>query len=191
MNNLSDRFSEQVYGMNNQFIDKIADNMRAFGVSETIGRVLGTIYMNREPMTLDELSEATGMSKMRMSQVVREMMELGIAEKVHKKGVRKDLIQVEDNYYQTFISLFTSNWRKAVSRSRAFEQKIQRELQNMELDNPGQHNERPLEDKKKLVNETAIWTEYYDWIDRLIDFFESGEIFKHVPKTGGEIKDGK
>src|SRR5699024_12171420 len=191
MNNLSDRFSEQVYGMNNQFIDKIADNMRAFGVSETIGRVLGTIYMNREPMTLDELSEATGMSKMRMSQVVSEMMELGIAEKVHKKGVRKDLIQVEDNYYQTFISLFTSNWRKAVSRSRAFEQKIQRELQNMELDNPGQHNERPLEDKKKLVNETAIWTEYYDWIDRLIDFFESGEIFKHVPKIGGEIKDGK
>lgn len=59
--------------------------MRTFGVSETIGRVLGVIYMNREPMTLDQLSEATGMSKMRMSQVVREMIELNIAEKVFKK----------------------------------------------------------------------------------------------------------
>ncbi len=66
-------------------LKKIADNMRTFGVSETIGRVLGVIYMNREPMTLDQLSEATGMSKMRMSQVVREMIELNIAEKVFKK----------------------------------------------------------------------------------------------------------
>lgn len=39
----------------------------------TVGRVLGIIYMNRKPMTLTELSEAAGMSKTRMSQVVRDM----------------------------------------------------------------------------------------------------------------------
>lgn len=59
--------------------------MNAFGLSSTVGRVLGIIHMNRKPMTLEELSEATGMSKTRMSQVVREMLDLNIAEKVYEK----------------------------------------------------------------------------------------------------------
>lgn len=184
-----DEHSKMSEAQRQHFIDKIADNMRAFGVSETIGRVLGTIYMARRPMTLDELSEATGMSKMRMSQVVREMMELGIAEKVHKRGIRKDLIQVEDNYYSTFISLFTSNWRKAVGRSRQFERNMRQDIAEMETDEALSAEEALA--KEELSEEMDLWSEYYDWIDRLITFFESGDIFQHVPKKEGEIKDGK
>lgn len=172
-----------------QFIDKISDNMRAFGISETIGRVLGIIYMARRPMTLDELSESTGLSKMRMSQVVREMTELGIAEKIRRRGVRKDLIQVEDNYYSTFISLFTSNWRKAVGRSRAFERNMRQDIEEMEMDNA--QSEEDVAAQKELTNEINLWSDYYDWIDRLIDLFESGEIFQYVPKKEGEITDDK
>ncbi|ASN07264.1 MarR family transcriptional regulator [Virgibacillus necropolis] len=162
-----------------QFVDKIADNMHTFGISITVGRVLGTIYMNREPMTLDELSESIGMSKTRMSQVVREMLDLNIAEKVFEKGVRKDLYNVERDYYQTFISLFTSNWRKAINKSKVFEQKLQRELADIEKSEP--LNEQTEEKLNELLKETRIWLDYYDWIDRLTEFFESGEIFEHVP----------
>ncbi|WP_425445364.1 GbsR/MarR family transcriptional regulator [Virgibacillus phasianinus] len=162
-----------------QFVDKIAENMHTFGISTTVGRVLGTIYMNRKPMTLDELSESIGMSKTRMSQVVREMLELNIAEKVFEKGVRKDLYNVERDYYQTFISLFTSNWRKAISKSKMFEQKLQRELANIEKsDSLDEETEQKV---NELLKETRIWLDYYDWIDRLTEFFESGEVFKHVP----------
>ncbi|MDY0395713.1 GbsR/MarR family transcriptional regulator [Virgibacillus halophilus] len=184
-----DEFPHQLEESKEQFIEKIADNMHAFGVSETIGKVLGTIYMNREPMTLDQLSEATGMSKMRMSQVVREMIALNIAEKVFKKGVRKDLIQVEDDYYQTFIALFTSNWRKAVSKSRSFERKLRNELHEMESDSV-QHD-AAIKEKQNMIKETELWSDYYNWISRLIDFFESGEIFKHVPKKEGRNDDDK
>ncbi|WP_085993369.1 GbsR/MarR family transcriptional regulator [Oceanobacillus senegalensis] len=164
-----------------QFIEKITDNMNAFGVSTSVGRVLGIIYMNREPMTLDELSEETGMSKTRMSQVVREMQDLNIAERVFKKGVRKDLYQVEEDYYQTFISLFTSTWQKAINRSRSFEQKIMKRLDQLQ-------DEKDLspEDEQavnELLAELKEWMDYYDWIRRVTDFFESGEIFKHVPKN--------
>src|SRR5690625_719313 len=166
-----------------QFIEKIADNMHTFGVSETVGRVLCTIYMNREPMTLDQLSEATGMSKMRMSQVVREMIELNIAEKVFKKGVRKDLIGVESDYYQTFIALFTSNWQKAVNTSRRFERNLSQELHAIKsISENAQLEEETEENLNELLRETKLWVDYYDWISRLIDFFESGEVFNHVPK---------
>lgn len=173
-------FQNRVTQIENQFIEKISDNMHTFGVSTTIGRVLGIIYINREPMTLDELSLETGLSKTRMSQVIREMLKLNIAERVFQKGVRKDLYLVENDYYQTFISLFTTNWREAINKSRLFEQKIQDELEIM--------NEKKglrMEEEQKLneiLKEMKLWLEYYDWLNRLVDFFESGEVFKQIPK---------
>ncbi|GIO22218.1 GbsR/MarR family transcriptional regulator [Oceanobacillus sp. J11TS1] len=173
-------YDEQIDAVKTQFIEKITDNMNAFGVSTSIGRVLGIIYMNREPMTLDELSEETGMSKTRMSQVVREMIDLNIAERVFKKGVRKDLFRVEEDYYQTFIYLFTSTWKKAIKRSRSFEQKMMKQMDQLQAETGLTDEEE--QSINELLQEMKEWMDYYDWIRRVTEFFESGEIFKHVPK---------
>lgn len=135
---------EKISEIETSFIDKIADNMNAFGVQGSLGYVLGTIYMNREPMTLDELAEATGMSKTRMSQVVREMIDMNIAELLYKKDIRKNLYQVESDYYNTFISIFTSTWKKAIDRSRHFERRIQEKINELK-----EIPELTLEDEQK------------------------------------------
>lgn len=171
---------EKINNAEEQFIEKIADNMHTYGVSSTLGRVLGIIYMNRKPMTLDELSEETGMSKTRMSQVIREMIDLDIAKRVFKKGIRKDLYNVEQDYYQTFISLFTSNWRKTIHKNSKFEQRLRQELVDIQ-----KSEQLDAETEKKvndLLKETKEWLDYYNWLTRLTEFFESGEVFKYVPK---------
>ncbi|KAB7705538.1 GbsR/MarR family transcriptional regulator [Bacillus aerolatus] len=170
----------EINKVKSQFVEKIADNMQSFGVSTTVGRVLGIIYMNREPMTLDELSEEIGMSKARMSQVVREMIDLNITERVFQKGVRKDLYQVEQDYYQTFVSLFTSNWQKALNKNKYFEQKLKNRLS--QIQSQGELTASDEEAVNEILAELKQWTEYYDWIQRLIEFFESGDIFQHVPR---------
>lgn len=178
--------NEIIEEIKTQFIEKITDNMNAFGAPTSIGRVLGIIYMHKEPMTLDQLAEETGMSKTRMSQLVREMMDINIAERVFKKGVRKDLYQVEEDYYETFISLFTATWQKAITRSRHFEKRLLTKVEKLRQDPTlTKENEAIMND---LLHELHEWTEYYDWIRRVNDLFESGEIFKHVPKknTGGD-----
>ncbi|WP_149473727.1 GbsR/MarR family transcriptional regulator [Oceanobacillus polygoni] len=163
-----------------KFIENIADNMRMYGISTTVGRVLGIIYINRNPMTLDELSEATGMSKTRMSQVVREMVDHNIAEKVFEKGVRKDIYNVEQDYYQTFISLFTSGWQRVIKRNRLVGKKLSAELANLlENETINEETEAKIND---LLNETKEWLNYYDWLNRLVEFFDSGEVFNYVPK---------
>lgn len=177
---MNKEFDEQIEYTTNQFIEKITDNMRTFGVSATVGRVLGIIYMNRRPMTLDDLSHETGMSKTRMSQVIREMLSLNIAERVFQKGARKDLYNVENDYYQTFISLFTSNWQEAINKSRLFEKKIRQTL--TELSDNHSLNKEDEEKLNSMLHETKLWLEYYDWLTRLVEFFESGEVFKYVPK---------
>lgn len=178
---MDEKALEKITQVKEQYIEKIADNMRAYGVSSTVGRILGIIYMNRKPMTLDELSTETGMSKTRMSQVVREMVELNIAEKVFEKGVRKDIYDVEDDYYDTFITIFTSNWRKTINRNKMFEKKVIRELNELK---EGEELSPEMEAHiNELLLEMKKWSDYYNWLTRLVDFFESNEIFKHVPKT--------
>ncbi|HEX7065999.1 MAG TPA: GbsR/MarR family transcriptional regulator [Bacillales bacterium] len=167
--------------VNNRIIELIAENMKAYGVPATIGRVLGTVYYNRKPMTLDELSEKIGMSKTRISQVVREMIDYNIAERVFEKGARKDLYDVEQDYYQTFIFLFTSNWRKTALRNRQSEHKFMDELNEIINDEAADPEER--EKAEELFEECQICLDFYDWLDRLVNFFESGEVFKSVPKT--------
>lgn len=174
------RQDEIIEEIRTQFVEKITDNMNAFGAPTSVGRVLGIIYMNKEPMTLDDLAQETGMSKTRMSQLVREMIDMNIAERVFKKGIRKDLYKVEEDYYETFISLFTSTWQRAISRSRHFEQRLMKKIEEL------QQSEALTEENEAIMNvlleELYEWMEYYDWIRRVNSLFESGEIFKHVPK---------
>jgi len=171
---------DELQNAENQIADRIADNMSTFGVSSTVGRLLGIIYLNREPMTLDELAEKTGMSKTRMSQVMRQMIALNIAEKKFVVGSRKEYYAVENNYVQTFISLFTTNWREVVSKNSVLGQRLQTTINNIEREQvqPTPEIAAKIDELKEELDE---WFAYYDWIRRLVEFFESGDIFDAVP----------
>jgi DNA-binding transcriptional regulator GbsR (MarR family) len=162
------------------FAEQIAENMSTFGLPSTLGRVLGIIYLNRRPMTLSELSEATGMSKTRMSQVVRELAELGIAEKVFTKGVRQDLYDVERDYYQIFISLFTETWRRMIRNNRRQEKRIYQEL--TELLNKGELSEDDQKTAEDFLQESRKHLDYFNWISQLIEFFDDDEVFRYLPR---------
>src|SRR5699024_12029611 len=80
---------------------------------------------------LNELEKEMGIRKKMMSQLIREIIDMNIEQRVFKKGVRKDLYRVEEDYYETFISLFTSTWQRAISRSRHFEQRLMKKIDEL------------------------------------------------------------
>lgn len=169
-----------------RIIEQISENMKSYGYAKTIGLVLAIIHYEGKPMNLDELSEKTGMSKTRMSQVLREMDELNIAEKVFVKGSRKDTYIVEEDYYQTFLTLLTHNWRDLVTRNKRVEERLIRDLEEILQDEEASEEEK--ESAKAYYNDSLESLQYFDWINRLADFFESKEIFKHVPIKENEDK---
>lgn len=182
MNTKSDQIVlEKLQQAEDQISDRIADNMNTFGVSSTVGRLLGIIYLNRAPMTLDELAEKTGMSKTRMSQVIRQMIALNIAEKTYVKGSRKEHYSVENNYVQTFVSLFTTNWNEVVSKNSLLARRLQQTITQIERSQDESPSKEVKQKTQELEQELNDWITYYDWIRRLVDFFESGEILNHVP----------
>ncbi|ARI78107.1 GbsR/MarR family transcriptional regulator [Halobacillus mangrovi] len=94
-------------------IHEFSKTLEMFGLTPADARLFVTLYINRSPMTLDEMSEALGKSKTSMSTGVRGLVDQGLVERVWKKGVRKDLYQANENLYKNFMSSYIKKWQKA------------------------------------------------------------------------------
>ncbi|HHY74980.1 MAG TPA: GbsR/MarR family transcriptional regulator [Bacillus bacterium] len=162
-------------------IDTIAHNMNLYGITDSVGRLFGLLFFSQNPMTLDEMKDELGMSKTSMSTSVRNLMDLKMVDKVWKKGVRKDLYQAEEDWYQTFIDLFTVKWRPAILMNVSSIEKSLKDLNNLVMRDDVDSEIR--EEAKQMIEKLHACSDYYRWLNRLVDSFESHEIFKFIPKS--------
>jgi len=171
---------ETVEEIKETIIQTVAENMHLYGINDSVGRLYGTLYFSNSPLNLDDMREALGMSKTSMSTGVRSLLETKMVRKVWKKGVRKDLYQAEENWYQTFFDYFSTKWIDAIEDNLHTIQKAERKylylLDKEDIDpNVKEYVHQDLKKIKQIK-------EYYDWLKRLIHTFETGQIFQFVPK---------
>ena len=162
-----------------RIIETIAQNIHLYGLTPSAGRQYGTMFFHNEPLTLDDMTEELGMSKTSMSTSVRALSDLKLVERAWKRGVRKDLYQVKDDWYQSFIDLFSIKWRRSISLHSVAIRKSLTELQAL-------RNDLEISDELKETIDIDIGKleyirDYYEWLDRLVDAFEDHDIFELVP----------
>ncbi|MDQ0216621.1 DNA-binding transcriptional regulator GbsR (MarR family) [Oikeobacillus pervagus] len=160
-------------------IEAIAYNIHLYGVTPSIGRLYGLLFFQNEPMTLDEMKTELQMSKTSMSTSVRTLVDMKMVRKVWKKGERKDLYEAEEDWFQTFINLFTDQWREGTAINVQAIEKSKAEL--VELLNQESLDESLRELIQMDIEKLSYTLKYYDWLNRLVDRFESHEIFNFVP----------
>ncbi|RSK26754.1 GbsR/MarR family transcriptional regulator [Bacillus sp. HMF5848] len=171
---------EQLDKARERVIETIAQNMGLYGVTPSVGRLYGLLYFKNEPMTLDDMKEELGMSKTSMSTAVRHLLELKMVEKVWKKGSRKDLYIVNQDWYQTFADFFAIKWRTSISINVKAMKKSIEELHG--ILNSESVEEGIQKTAKQDIEKLEHALEYYEWLNRVVDTFESKDIFKHIPK---------
>ncbi len=170
---------EVVQKLRKRVIEVIGRNMDLYGVSDSTGHLYGLLFFSDRPMTLDDMGREMAMSKTSMSTGVRNLLDLHMVNKVWEKGSRKDLYEVEYDWYQTFTDFFVIKWRKAVESNLLILRKSVKEIDKLTAD----MEESPIRDV--LLNDKEKMKEsikYYMWLDRLIDAMEEGTIFDLVPK---------
>ncbi|WP_256235492.1 GbsR/MarR family transcriptional regulator [Bacillus sp. EB600] len=175
---------EQLHRARERVIDAIAQNMNLYGVIPSIGRLYGMMFFHNEPLTLDEMKEELGMSKTSMSTSVRTLLDLKMVDKVWKKGYRKDLYAIEGDWYQNFTDLFSIKWRNAISININAIEKSLKELNEIKTNEEFDHEVGVIASSD--IEKLQSTLEYYDWLNRLVDKFESGEIYDFVPKKINE-----
>jgi DNA-binding transcriptional regulator GbsR (MarR family) len=162
-----------------RIIESIAQNIHLYGLTPSAGRQYGTMFFHNEPLTLDDMTEKLGMSKTSMSTSVRALSDLKLVERAWKRGVRKDLYQVTDDWYQSFIDLFSIKWRRAVSLHTVAVRRSLAELEEL-INDPEISDELKMEAKAD-IEKLRYLRDYYEWLDRLVDAFEDRDIFNLVP----------
>ncbi|MFD1737841.1 GbsR/MarR family transcriptional regulator [Bacillus salitolerans] len=171
---------EKLERSRSRVIDAIAQNMNLYGVTPSIGRLYGLLFFSDQPLTLDEMKEELGMSKTSMSTSVRSLLDLNMVDKVWVKGVRKDLYSVEEDWYQSFFDFFTIKWRTGITMNISAIERSLTELKELQQD--PNTSEEVIEQTKIDMVKLQNSLEYYDWLNRLVDSFETKEIFKFIPK---------
>lgn len=178
--------NDELKRVRDQIIDYNSDHQTLFSMPHTVRRLMSVMYYYEKPMTLDDMTELLGMSKASMSIAVRELDEMGLVKKIWKKGERKDIYQVEEDNYESFIKFFCYHWRKAVVPQTNALKKFIDELNAIkEKENL---DEESMELIEKDLNKLHVGLEYLDWLSRVIQSFESHEIFEFIPKMGSREK---
>lgn len=178
LDQLSQQEQDMVQKVRKRVIEAIGRNMSLYGVSLSTGHLYGLLFFADKPMTLDEMGEEMKMSKTSMSTSVRTLLDLNMVNKVWEKGSRKDLYEVEYDWYQTFTDYFAIEWRKAVETNI---QILRRSIEEInKLMGEEQNGVRAILEQDKRKMEEAV--RYYNWLDRLIDSFENGDIYRLIPR---------
>ncbi|TCS84352.1 choline uptake/conversion transcriptional regulator CudC [Tepidibacillus fermentans] len=166
-------------------IHSITENMDLYGITDSVGRLYGILYFSERPLTLDEMREALGMSKTSMSTGVRTLLETNMVNKVWKKGVRKDLYQAEEDWYQVFFDFFSIKWKRAIELNLHAIQQSKKDYDEL-LNNPSTSSEIK-EQVQTDLNKLTQAEEYYTWLTSLIKSFESKKIFEFIPKPSNKL----
>lgn len=181
-NGITDEQAERVRKLRERVIETIGSNMDLYGVTMSVGHMYGYMFFQNEPVTLDEMRSVMGMSKTSMSTGMRTLMDLKLVHKVWGKGSRKDFYVVETDWYQTFTDYFSIRWKKSVEMNLNAVKKSLKELQELKKEAEESENKELLEILEKDEQKLNEAIKYYRWLNRLIETFESGEIFEFVPK---------
>lgn len=187
LDHLQEEQQATVLKIRKRVIEAIGRNMDLYGVTLSTGHLYGLLFFADKPMTLDDMGREMEMSKTSMSTGVRNLLDLKMVNKVWSKGSRKDLYEVEYDWYQTFTDYFVIKWRKAVEGNLQVFRKSIEELNRL-ADTLNEETDAELlrileQDRGKMLQAEA----YYKWLDRLIDAMEDEEIYKLVPRE--EVKD--
>ncbi|MDQ0299955.1 DNA-binding transcriptional regulator GbsR (MarR family) [Salibacterium salarium] len=179
MSNSSDQEArESLDNAKELVIDSIAETMDLYGVTRSAGTLYGTMYLEGD-MTLDEMREKLGMSKPSMSTGVKKLQEFNVVKKTFRKGKRKQTYIAEKDFFQFFSNFFTQKWEREAKVNLHSIKDAQSTL--TQIINEDNVSEEVKEDARETFQVMENSKRYYQWLNKLVETIETGEIFDLIP----------
>lgn len=176
--NLNDtQIINEIEEIKNEAIFTLAKLINLYGLTLSESRLFSIMFLENNPMTLDEMSLSLGMSKTSMSTGIRSLLDAQMVEKTWKKGIRKDLYMVEEDLYKTFSNTFIDQWHSVIYNNIKTFNEISKKLNVLLPQVEDSDLQISLEKYSKKINSII---EFYKWLD---------EIFKQVQERIEALED--
>jgi DNA-binding transcriptional regulator GbsR (MarR family) len=90
-----------------------------WGFNKAMGQIYAVIYLNAEPLSLDDIAASLNMSKGNVSLNVRSLERWGLIKKVSQKSDRKDYYEAESDFWRMVRDIIRERDKKEFDQALA------------------------------------------------------------------------
>jgi DNA-binding transcriptional regulator GbsR (MarR family) len=146
--------SQSLTHIKKDFTEGLSQISRFWGFPKGMGAIFGVLYLSSTPLSLDEIVEATGLTKGAISTEIRALARMGLVHRSSRLGDRKDYYEAESDFYAAIRSIL-------------------KERQNSEFDRAVRSVKDTLEALENNWVENEEWNFVYERVHALQDFFDA------------------
>ena len=149
---------------------KISANMLGM-VNKVGGQIYALLFLSREPLSLDDISEILQVSKGNVSVNIRLLEEFKLVKKIWVKGSRRDFYEANRDYPRKFLRGFFDRLREGVDESIRIINRCHTQFSEA-LDEVAEGNQ--LEDARFMLHQLDLLKMFYSAASQLFEDFYQG-----------------
>jgi DNA-binding transcriptional regulator GbsR (MarR family) len=146
--------SQSLTKIKKDFTQGLSQISRFWGFPKGMGAIFAVLYLSPIALSLDEIVQATGLTKGAISTEIRALARMGLVHRSSKLGDRKDYYEAEADFYAAIRSIL-------------------KERQNTEFDRAVRSVKETLEKMEENWVEDEEWHFVYERVQALQNFFDA------------------
>ena len=106
--------TQRLEHVEDQFVE-LWNNMGAlWGISPTMARIHGLLYITGAALSMDDIMDKLGISRGNVSMNLSKLVEWGLVRRVHKRGVRKEYYESLSDVWEMFTLVASQRKRREI-----------------------------------------------------------------------------
>ena len=155
------------------FIDGMGTVGEFWGIAPAMGRIWAVLYLNQDPMTMDGVVTAVGITKGHASTNLRALLRLGLITKSWRPGDRKEYYSPQADLWEFARSILKERQKQEFDQALASTRKA---LAVLEAD----RTRIPIEEYRFLKGRLDAIRDFHGTIDRAVAAVLAFEDLRHA-----------
>ena len=97
-----------------QFIELCNNMASLWGINPTMARIHGLLYVSGAALSMDDIMDRLGISRGNVSMNIRELLNWGLARRVHKRADRKEYYESLSDVWEVFTLVAAQRKRREI-----------------------------------------------------------------------------
>jgi DNA-binding transcriptional regulator GbsR (MarR family) len=143
--------SSRLTRVEDQFVDQWDTMSRLWGISSTMARIHGLLYITGAALSMDDIMDRLAISRGNVSMNLSKLVEWGLIRRVHKRGDRRDYYESLTDVWEMFTIVANQRKRREIDPILTTLRRCRDELSPESLGEQAQ--EPAAQDRFRRVNE--------------------------------------
>jgi DNA-binding transcriptional regulator GbsR (MarR family) len=105
---------ERLEHVEDQFVELWNNMASLWGISPTMARIHGLLYISGAALSMDEIMERLAISRGNVSMNLSKLVEWGLVRRVHRRGARKEYFESLSDVWEMFTLVASQRKRREI-----------------------------------------------------------------------------